>query len=90
MKARLEGRAMSSDTREVDYKTHILIGRTSAGDMAVIGEWPHVPRQSEVQQKIDGARQRYAVYLLCTPTSIMPASGNVNGGGQGLGSSSFR
>ena len=79
-----------SSTREVDYKTHILIGRTSVGDMSVIGEWPSVPHQSEVQQKIDGARQRYAVYLLCTPTSIMPASGNPNGGRRGLGSSSFR
>ena len=80
MNARLEGRAMSSyDMRDVDYKTHILIGRTSAGDMTVIGEWPHVPRQSEVQQRIDGARQRYTVYLLCTPTSIIPANGNADG-----------
>ena len=74
MNARLEGRAMSSyDMRDVDYKTHILIGRTSAGDMTVIGEWPHV------QQRIDGARQRYTVYLLCTPTSIIPADGNADG-----------
>ena len=80
----------SNDTREVDYKTHILIGRTSGGDMTVIGEWPHVPRQSEVQQKIDGARQRYAVYLLCTPTSIIPASENGTGGRQGLRSSTFQ
>ena len=58
MSAPEKGKTMSSDdTREVDYKTHILIGRTTAGDMAVIGEWPHVPRQSEVQQRIDGARQ---------------------------------
>jgi hypothetical protein len=80
----------NGDTREVDYKTHILIGRTSAGDMTVIGEWPHVPRQSEVQQRIDGARQRYAVYLLCTPTSIMPANGNAIGGRHDVGSSRFR
>ena len=80
----------SNDTREVDYKTHILIGRTSAGDMTVMSEWPHVPRQSEVQQKIDEARQRYAVYLLCTPTSIIPAEGNAGGGRRALGSSSFR
>jgi hypothetical protein len=80
MNARLEGRAMSSyDTRDIDYKTHILIGRTSAGDMTVIGEWPHVPRQSEVQQRIDGARQRYTVYLLCTPIWIIPADENASG-----------
>ena len=66
----------NDETRRVDYKTHILIRRTSTGDMTVIGEWPHVPRQAEVQQKIDGARQRYAMYLLCTPTSIMTAGGN--------------
>jgi hypothetical protein len=82
---------MSSDeVRQVDYKTHILIGRTSAGDMTVIGEWPHVPRQAEVQQKIDGARQRYATYLLCTPTSIMAGDGNENGGRRGLGPSRYR
>lgn len=80
----------NNDTREVDYKTHILIGRTSAGDMTVIGEWPHLPRQSEVQQKIDDARQRYAVYLLCTPTSIMPANGNAVSDRHGGGSSSYR
>ena len=77
----------SYDTTDVDYKTHILIGRTSAGDMTVIGEWPHVPRQSEVQQRIDGARQKYAVYLLCTPTSIIPANGHASGARQ-LGPSS--
>jgi hypothetical protein len=82
---------MSSDqTRQVDYKTHILIGRTSAGDMTVIGEWQHVPRQAQVQQKIDGAGQRYAMYLLCTPTSIMAADGNGSGGRQGLRPSGFR
>ena len=82
---------MSSDeTQQVDYKTHILIGRTSAGDMTVIGEWPHVPRQAEVQKKIDGARQRYAMYLLCTPTSIMAADGNGSNGRRGLGPSSSR
>jgi hypothetical protein len=82
---------MSSDeARTVDCKTHILIGRTSSGDMTVIGEWPHVPRQAEVQQKIDGARQRCATYLLCTPTSIMSADGNGNGGRRGLGPSRLR
>jgi len=80
----------NNDKREVDYKTHILIGRTSTGDMTVIGEWPYLPLQTEVQQRIDAARQRYAVYLLCTPTSIMPADGNASGGRQGVGSSSLR
>ena len=60
-------------TQAVDYKTHILIGQTSAGKMTVIWQWPHVPRQAEVQQKIEEVREAYATYLLCTPTSIMPA-----------------
>jgi hypothetical protein len=34
--------------------------------------WPHVPRQDEVQQKIDAESSIYAGFLLCTPTSIMP------------------
>jgi hypothetical protein len=71
----------------VDYKTHILLGRTSAGDMAVIGEWPHVPRQAEVQDKIKATRGNYATYLLCTPTSIMPGDENGHGGRRGVRSS---
>jgi hypothetical protein len=78
----------NSDTRPVDYTTHILIGRTSAGKMTVIWEWPHLPRQVEVQQKIGEVRETYATYLLCTPTSIMPAVRN--GGGRRPGSSPFR
>ena len=80
----------SKGSRPVDYKTHILIGRTSAGTMTVIGEWPHVPRQPEVQQKIDGVRESYAMYLLCTPTSIMPGDGNGGVRRQGLGPSRYR
>ena len=80
----------NNDTPQVDYKTHILIARTSVGEMTVIGERPHLPRQSEVQQRIDGSRQRYALYLLCTPTSIMPANGNASGGRLGLGSLRYR
>jgi hypothetical protein len=55
----------------IDYKTHILIGVTSNGRMAVIYHWPHVPRQAEVQRKIDAVQEGYATFLLCTPTSIM-------------------
>ena len=80
----------SSDVPPVDYKTHILIGRTSDGKMTVIGEWPHVPRQPEVQKKNDENRDCYVIYLLCTPTSIMPADGNAGGRRRGLGSSRYR
>jgi hypothetical protein len=59
------------DTRPVDYQTHILIGRTSAGKMTVLWEWPHLPRQLEVQQRMAEAMETYATYLLCTPTSII-------------------
>jgi hypothetical protein len=57
----------------IDYKTHILIGQTSTGKLTVIWQWPHVPHQAEVQQKIGEVRETYVTYLLCTPTSIMAA-----------------
>jgi hypothetical protein len=61
---------------EVTYKTHILIGVRENGVMAVIADWPHLPKQSEVQQRMDDARNGYVTFALCTPTSIMPAGGN--------------
>jgi hypothetical protein len=60
--------------RAVDYKTHILIGVRDNGVMAVIADWPNVPKQAEVQQEIDTNRNGYVTYVLCTPTSIMPAA----------------
>jgi hypothetical protein len=66
---------------EVSYKTHILIGVRPNGVMTVIADWPHVPRQAEVQQKIDEARNGYAMFALCTPTSIIPAPGIGAAGG---------
>ena len=62
----------SSDV--ISYKTHILVGHTASGNMTVIYHWPHVPRQEEVQQKIDAECSTYATFLLCTPTSIMPVN----------------
>jgi hypothetical protein len=38
-----------------------------------IADWPHVAKQSEVQQRIDDGRKGYVTFALCTPTSIMPA-----------------
>jgi hypothetical protein len=43
--------------RTVDYHTHILIGVQAWGSMTVICHWSHVPRQSDVQDQIDKARQ---------------------------------
>ena len=43
--------------------------------MTVIADWPHVPKQAEVQKEIDGARDGFAAFVLCTPTSIIPAGG---------------
>lgn len=60
--------------RAVDYKTHILIGVRDNGVMTVIADWPHVPKQAEVQNEIDACRNGYVTYVLCTPTSIMPAA----------------
>jgi hypothetical protein len=76
-------------SRQLSYKTHILIGVRSNGMMTVIAE-PHLPKQAEVQGKINEARDGYVTFALCTPTSILPASGNGNavpkryGPGRGL------
>src|SRR5260370_41216843 len=64
--------AVAMGTQAVDYKTHILIGQTSAGKMTVIWQWPHVPRQAEGEQKIEEALETYVTYLLCAPRWIMP------------------
>jgi hypothetical protein len=63
---------MSVGDPSIDYKTHILIGVRATGIMTVISDWPYVPPQSEVQQKMDSVREPYATFVLCTPTSIMP------------------
>ncbi len=62
-----------SDKRPMDYKTHILIGVRANGTMSVICHWPNVPRQAEVEQKIEATREPYVSFALCTPTSILPA-----------------
>jgi hypothetical protein len=64
---------------EISYKTHILIAVRPNGAMSVIADWPHVPKQTEVQQEIDAARNGFVTFVLCTPTSIL--SGDGNGGG---------
>jgi hypothetical protein len=63
---------------ELSYRTHILIGVRSNGVMTVIADWLHLPKQAEVQGKINEARNGYVTFALCTPTSILPASGNGN------------
>ena len=63
-------------TSDISYKTHILVGVQPNGVMTVIADWPHVPRQVEVEKEINSARNDYVTYVLCTPTSIMPASGD--------------
>ena len=62
-------------TSDISYKTHILVGVRPSG-MTVLADWPYVPKQSEVQKEIDKGRNGYVTYMLCTPTSIMPASGD--------------
>jgi hypothetical protein len=61
-------------TSDISYKTHILVGVRPSG-MTVLADWPYVPRQSEVEREIEKGRNGYVAYPLCTPTSIMPASG---------------
>jgi hypothetical protein len=74
-------------TAELTYKSHILIGVRENGVMTVIADWPHLPRQSEVQDRINDTRNDYSAFALCTPTSIMPAGGNGTNAGY---SSRFR
>ena len=69
----------SEDRQQIDYKTHILIGARDSGSMAVICHWHYLPRQAEVQHKIAATHESFDTFLLCTPTSIMPAHGG-NGG----------
>ena len=66
----------SSSSRPIDYDTHILIGSKSSGKMIVICHWSHLPRQAEVQQRMESVQEWYATFLLCTPTSIMPVENN--------------
>jgi hypothetical protein len=78
---------MSSDGQhQVGYKTHILIGVRAGGTMNIICHWHHLPRQSEIQQKIAGTHESYDTFLLCTPTAVMPAQSG-SGGGSGRRSS---
>jgi hypothetical protein len=66
---------MSSDgRRSVGYKTHILIGVRPDGIMTVIADWASVPHQTEVQKQIDATREPYEMFVLSTPTSIMPGN----------------
>jgi hypothetical protein len=69
----------SNDQKQIDYKTHILIGVRGSGVMTVICHWHYLPRQTEVQHKIATTHESYDVFLLCTPTSIMAAQSD-NGG----------
>jgi hypothetical protein len=60
----------------LDYKTRVLIGVHANGDMTVICRWSHVPPLAEVQQRIRGSGQPFVAFMLCTPTSILPATGS--------------
>jgi hypothetical protein len=75
---------VSSDGhQQIDYKTHILIGVRGGGIMNVLCHWHYLPRQAEVQQKIATTHESYDTFLLCTPTSIMPAQSGNGGGSSG-------
>ena len=43
---------------EISYKTHILIGVRANGVMTVIADWPHVPKQANVEKEIDARSGR--------------------------------
>jgi hypothetical protein len=71
-----EGR-MSNRDQASDYKTHILIGRQADGVMTIIGDWSHVPTQTDVQEAIDGTPGTFANFAHCTPTSVLPGKRGV-------------
>jgi hypothetical protein len=72
----LGGKSVNKDNSETfDYRSHILIGYASTGNMTVICHWPHVPRQAEVEQAIS-KQTGHVAFLLCTPTSILQANTN--------------
>ena len=73
---------MGSERQSIDYKTHILIGVRPNGVITVIADWPHVPRQAEVQEQIDVTPENYETFVLCTPTSIMPGNYRASSGGK--------
>ncbi len=75
---------------EVSYKTHILVGARANGEMTVIADWPHLPKQADVQKEIDGARDGYVIFALCTPTSIMHPGGGAHGAANDRPSASRR
>jgi hypothetical protein len=69
----------SSMSRDITYNIHILIGLQSDGVMIVIADWPHVPPFTDVELEIHGVRHRYIGFVLCTPTSILPAGSGEKG-----------
>ena len=62
-------------TSDISYKTHILVGVRPDG-MKVLADWAYVPKQADVQKEIEAARDGYVTFMLCSPTSIMPVSGD--------------
>jgi hypothetical protein len=75
---------MSSDgPHQLGYRTHILIGVRGSGSMSIICHWHYLPRHTEVQSKIAGTHESYDTFLLCTPTSVMPAQQNESRGARG-------
>jgi hypothetical protein len=59
----------------IGYKTNILIGIRANGVMTVIADGPHLPRQVEVLEEIDAARDGYTTFV-SAPTSILSVDGN--------------
>ena len=73
-------------TSDISYKTHIHVAFGPSGVMTVIADWPHVPKQSEVQLEIERGRNGYMTYTCFAHQTfrfLMPASGD---GGQKSGS----
>jgi hypothetical protein len=57
----------------IDYTTHILIGVKKSGEMTVLAQWPRVPRQADVDGKIQSAKEPYIKFVLCRSITAIRA-----------------
>ena len=48
----------------ITYRTHVLLGLMSGGDLYVVRRWDHVPTQSDVDKAIASAPNNYVAFVV--------------------------